>query len=381
MMTTVQPQDIYSGDDTDKNTPYHTMIVDDILRVLSTNVNVGLSEAEAEQRLQKYGQNVLPSAPQKSAWERLWEQVNSTITYVLVVGAALSFGFEHYADGIVIIVVVIVNVSIGYYMEGKAASTTQKLKSMMSPTALTRRDGERRIVQATDLVKGDVFFLQAGDVVPADGRILSYSDLSISEAALTGESHSVLKDASELQDAEIPLAERTCIAFAGTQVIKGSATCVVTNTGADCEIGKISSLLKDVKPEKTPLVVKLERFGTYLSILIIVFSLGALFAALYRGRYAIDDAFSFAVGVAVAAIPEGLPSVMTIIFAVGVRFMAKQGAIVKSLPAVETLGSVSVICSDKTGTLTQNCMTVKAVCTNSTLYEVSILQHLVCLDC
>ncbi|RYH27489.1 hypothetical protein EON65_13300 [archaeon] len=348
---------------------YHVMTPDETLQKLQSNRSSGLTESETKERLGKYGENVLPSSPPKTVLERLWAQMNSILIYVLLAGAALSFGFEHHVDGIVIIAVILINVSVGYYMEGKAENTTQKLKEMMSPTAWVIRDSEKKEVESSNLTLGDIIFLQGGDIVPADGRILTCADLAVLEAALTGESHAVQKSVTPLADATKPLAERKCMVFAGTQVIKGSAVCVVTCTGAYCEVGKISSLLKEVKEQKTPLELKLEEFGVYLSVIILLLAVLALIVALLRG-YSIAVAFSFAIGIAVAAIPEGLPSCVTITFAVGVQHMAKQRAIVKSLPAVETLGSVSVICSDKTGTLTQNCMTVKAIVTNTAVYKV-----------
>ncbi|RYG66068.1 hypothetical protein EON64_10585 [archaeon] len=355
----------------DGSVAYHVMSADLVLQHFKTDRDSGLAETEASCRLAKHGFNILPSAPPKTIWQRLWAQINSTIIYVLLAGAALCFGFDHPVDGVVILVVVVVNVGMGYYMEDKAESTTQKLKALMSPTAWVLRSHEKREADAYSLVPGDIFFLQAGDIVPADARIVSCSDLAVDEAALTGEARAVQKSSSPLPSATVPLAERRCLVFAGTQVIKGSAVCVAIFTGAQCEVGRISALLRDVQETKTPLVQRLEQFGSYVSAGILVLAAIALVVALLRG-YSLDQAFAFAIGIAVAAIPEGLPSCVTIIFAVGVRIMAKHRAIVKSLPSVETLGSVSVICSDKTGTLTQNLMTIKALVTDQAIYKVGM---------
>jgi P-type E1-E2 ATPase len=279
--------------------------------------------------------------------------------------------FHHYADAFVIIGVIVVNTVVGYYMEGKAENTTQRLKEMMSPTAMVLRDEERVIIQSVDLTMGDVFYLQPGDIVPADGRVIQAVDLTVLEAALTGESHAVLK-VSPPVDPITPLAERTSMVYSGTQILKGTASCIVVATGSKCEIGKISGLLTEVVDLKTPLTLELERFGRLLSVAIVTVALAALGAAFGRG-YSVDDSFAFAIGIAVAAIPEGLPSCVTITFAIGVYKMALKRAVVKSLPAVETLGSVSVICSDKTGTLTINKMTVKSICTREKIIQVRIL--------
>eukprot|EP01031_Cornospumella_fuschlensis_P047482 gene47482-58165_t len=262
---------------------YHVMTPEEVLKRLESNRTTGLTETEAKLRLGKYGRNVLPSSPPKTVWERLWAQVNSILIYVLLAGAALSFGFEHHIDGIVIIVVIVINVGVGYYMEGAAENTTQKLKDMMSPTAWVMRDSEKKEIESSELTLGDIVFLQGGDVVPADCRLVTCADLAVLEAALTGEAHAVQKAVTPLSDPTKPLAERKSMVFAGTQVLKGSATCVVTCTGAYCEVGKISSLLKEVKEQKTPLVLKLEQFGVYLSVIILALALIALFVALLRG--------------------------------------------------------------------------------------------------
>lgn len=349
---------------------FHSLSPEVLFQELRTDVMNGLTSDEAHRRLLEDGPNLLPAAKSKSMWEMLWAQINSVLIYVLLVGAALSFGFSHLADGIVIICVIVVNVFVGYYMEGKAANTTKKLMSMMSPNALVLRDEERKQITSDQVVVGDIFFLQPGDVVPADGRVLACADLQVLEAALTGESHPIIKTASTMAIDDVPLAERFCMVYSGTQVLKGSATCLAVQIGSQCEIGRISGLLQEVEDLKTPLVIQLEKFGGYLSIAIVLIAIVALGAALGRS-YSIDEAFSFAIGIAVAAIPEGLPSCVTITFAIGVYNMALKRAIVKSLPAVETLGSVSVICSDKTGTLTVNIMTVKALCSPSlAIYEV-----------
>lgn len=342
---------------------YYTLTPAQALETQGVAIAAGLTESVVLERQTLYGLNEVSAGKKATLLELLWEQINSVLIYVLLVGAALSFGFDHAVDGIVILGVIVINISVSLYMERKANETSDALKNMMSPTALVLRDGERQDIPSKNLVPGDIVFLQAGDVVPADGRLLACHDLFISEAALTGESHAINKSLEPNPrhgEAVVPIGDRTCMAFAGTQVQKGSGTMIVTAIGSSSEVGKIGDMLSNVKAQKTPLVLQLEVFGLYLSIGIISLALVALGVALGRG-YSVDDAFAFGIGIAVAAIPEGLPSVVTITFAVGVNFMAKQGAVMKSLPAVETLGSVSVICSDKTGTLTMNQMTVKRI--------------------
>ena len=369
-MRSEMEMEMKTGLDNDHNPslPYHAFPLDDLLSTLRTDLKKGLTKQEVGDRLLKNGCNVFPERPGPTMLDRLIEQLHSPLIYVLIAGAAISFGFHHYADGVVIVLVVMVNVAMGLYMENKADRTTKALKGMLSQTATVRRDDEKEQIDAKYLTVGDIFYLQAGDIVPADGRVINSSELSIMEAALTGESHPILKT-RHVCDQHTPLSERTCMLYSGTQVLKGSATCVVTNIGIYCEIGKINSMLDTVEVQKTPLVIELERLGYNLAALILLISAIALGVALLRG-YSVKDSFSFAIGVTVAAIPEGLPSCVTITFAVGVRAMASHRAIVKSLPAAETLGSVSVICSDKTGTLTKNEMVVRMLCTKDQCFEV-----------
>jgi len=348
----------------------HVLEVQAVLEELQVDPSAGLSTTENEARCARDGFNKIPERKTTSALERIWAQINSFLIYILIAGAALSFAFDHHLDGYVIIGVVVINVTLGYLMESKAVSATDALKNMMSAKALAMRDGEKAEVPSLTLVPGDIFFLQPGDVVPADGRVIKVANLSVLESALTGESHAILKDTAAVEFKNAALADRKCIVFSGTQVLQGTATIVTTATGANCEIGKISGLLAELEPEKTPLLLQLDRFGMILSGVIIVLALVTFGIAHARGHN-VPDSLAIAIGVAVAAIPEGLPSCITVTFSIGVSFMAKRNAIIKSLPAVETLGSVSVICSDKTGTLTINQMTVKSVCTSSSFLEVS----------
>jgi magnesium-transporting ATPase (P-type) len=348
--------------------PYHAIATDLVLEMLQSHQK-GLSQTEVTTRLREHGLNLLPARYGPTIWNHLFEQINSPLIYVLLVGAALSFGFSHLADGIVILGVIFVNITLGLWMEEKAQRTTKALTEMLSHTACVRRDDERMIIEAKTLTRGDIYYLQAGDIVPADGRILTSFSLSVMESALTGEAEPVMKSAEPCADIQTPLAERESMVYSGTKVMKGNAACVVTSIGVACEIGRIQTLLENIQNPKTPLVLELDRLGLKLAILILIVALLALGVAFAR-EYSAEESFSFAIGVAVAAIPEGLPSCVTITFAIGVRAMALQKAIVKSLPAAETLGSVCVICSDKTGTLTMNEMAVQFVCTEENCFQV-----------
>jgi P-type E1-E2 ATPase len=350
----------------------HVLQVNEILTQLGVDPNCGLSTDENQIRIDRDGMNVIPARKSITIWERIWAQINSFLIFILVAGAAISFAFHHMLDGYVIVGVVVINVSLGYFMEGQAANATDALKKMMNPSALVLRDGEKLERDSTSLSQGDIFFLQPGDIIPADGRVLKAAGLFVLEAALTGESRAILKDILPSSSQLASLADRKCMVYSGTQVLQGTATVVTTATGPRCEIGKISGLLAEIEPEKTPLLLQLDKFGMILSVVIIILACATFGIALARG-HPIDEALAIAIGVSVAAIPEGLPSCITVTFSIGVSYMAKQHAIVKSLPAVETLGSVSVICSDKTGTLTINKMTVKSICTTSEFFEVSWL--------
>lgn len=352
----------------EKGLSWYRLTADQVLETQKVDMSLGLNEAAVTERHAEYGLNEVTAQKNATILQLLWEQINSVLIYILLIGAILSFGFSNFVEGIVILIVVIIDVFLGFYMEVRANQTNEALKSMMSPTATVQRDGERHEVPAKNLVPGDIVFLQSGDIVPLDGRLIACFDFSVSESALTGESHAVNKSLDPITSADgeeeenVPLAEQSCMVFAGTHVQKGSGMLVATSIGSSTEVGKIGSMLASVKPLKTPLVIQLEIFARYLSIAILVLAFLGIGVALGRG-YEVVHAFEIGIGIAIAAIPEGLPSIVTITFSIAVRYLAKRGAVLKSLPAVETLGSVSVICSDKTGTLTMNQMTVKRIVT------------------
>ena len=324
----------------------------------------GLTSAEAAQRLEANGPNRLPAGKRRSLAARLFAQVNNLLIYVLLASALIAFLLGHGVDTVVILGVVVINATIGFIQEGRAEKALDAIRGMLTRETSVMRDGRRLTVPVESLVVGDVVLTEAGDRIPADLRLLRASSLRIEEAVLTGESAPADK-ATEPVAADAPLGDRASIAYSGTLVAGGQGAGLVIATGAATELGRISAMVGGVESLTTPLLRQMDAFAGRLTIVILaVAACVCAFAALVRG-YEIEHAFMAAVGVAVAAIPEGLPAVMTITLAIGVRRMAERNAIIRRLPAVETLGAVSTICSDKTGTLTLNQMTAEAVLTAS----------------
>lgn len=322
----------------------------------------GLPAAAAKDRLARFGPNRLPAPAARSPLQRLLLQFNSLLIYVLLGAALLSLLLGHAVDAAVILVVIVLNGVIGFIQEGRAEHALEAIRGMIDPTASVLRDGRRLTIPAVDIVPGDIVLLEAGDRVPGDMRLIRARSLRIDEAILTGESVAVEKGLVPVLEGAT-LGDRSSMAFSGTFVAAGQGAGVVVATGGDTELGRISGLLGAVENLKTPLVRQMDRFARQLTIVILAVSAAAfLFAWLVRG-YSVADAFMAVVGLAVAAIPEGLPAIMTIALAIGVQRMASRNAIIRRLPAVETLGSVSVICSDKTGTLTRNEMAATSVVT------------------
>ncbi|MGM0424991.1 MAG: cation-transporting P-type ATPase [Thermodesulfobacteriota bacterium] len=348
---------------------WHTAPANEVLQKLNSTEQ-GLSEKEAELRLQKFGPNKLAQATKKGPLQRFLQQFHNVLIYVLLGAAAVTVLLQEWLDAGIIFGVTVVNALIGFIQEGKAEKSLESIQGMLAPQALVQRDGQRRSLPAEELVPGDIVLLKAGDKVPADLRLLDARDLQIEEAALTGESVPVSKSIHEVEE-EAGLGDRTSMAFSGTLVTYGQGTGVVTATGQKTEIGRISSLLSQVETLTTPLLKQMARFGQWLTLAILACAaITFAFGYLAKG-FAPGEMFMAAVGLAVAAIPEGLPAIMTITLAIGVQRMAKRKAIIRRLPAVETLGSVSVICSDKTGTLSKNEMTVQTISTPDKQFQVS----------
>ena len=330
----------------------------------------GLTESEAAGRLARYGANTLPSPPKRSALMRFLAQFHNVLIYVLLGASIVTALLEHWVDAGVIIGVVLINAVIGYIQEGKAEQALDAIRRMLSLHAQVLRGGQRKEIPAESLVPGDIVFIASGDKVPADVRLLEARSLRIGEAVLTGESMAVEKQAAPVS-ANCELGDRFSMAYSGTLVNYGQGTGVVVATGAATEIGRISVMLGQMHELTTPLLKKLSEFGRWLTWVILVASVLLFAFGTLAGDYSAREMFLAAVGLAVAAIPEGLPAIMTITLALGVQRMARRKAIIRRLPAVEALGSVTVICSDKTGTLTRNEMTVQQVITATAVFNVS----------
>ncbi len=349
--------------------PWHARSAEEVLQALETRPE-GLTRGEAEGRLARFGPNRLPEPPRRGSLARFLLQFHNLLIYVLLVAAALSLAFDHPVDAAVILGVVLINAIVGFVQEGKAERALEAIRGMIDPKASVLREGRRLTVPAELVVPGDVVLIEAGDRVPADLRLLRAKGLKIDEAILTGESVPVDKRVEPVRP-EAALGDRPCMAFSGTFVVAGQGVGLVVATGAESELGKIGTLLRGVERIETPLLRQMAGFARVLTAVILAVSAAAFpFAWLIRG-YPFELSFMAVVGVAVAAIPEGLPAVMTITLAIGVQRMARRNAIIRRLPAVETLGAVSVICSDKTGTLTRNEMTVQSIRTAEALVRVS----------
>ena len=329
----------------------------------------GLSGEEAARRLAEHGANRLPPPKKRGPLLRFLAQFHNVLIYVLLAAVAVTAALGHYVDSGVILAVVLANTVIGFFQEGKAESALDAIRNMLSHTAAVLRDGRRREIPAEELVPGDIVFLASGDKVPADLRLVEARSLRVEEAALTGESVAVEKDVAPVAESA-PIGDRRSMAYSGTLVTYGQAKGLVTATGEATEIGRIGRLLAEVEEVATPLLRKMAVFARWLTGVILA-SAAALFAygVAMRG-FSAAEMFTAAVGLAVAAIPEGLPTILTVTLAIGVQRMARRHAIIRRLPAVETLGSVTVICSDKTGTLTKNEMTVQRVVTAERVFEV-----------
>jgi magnesium-transporting ATPase (P-type) len=348
---------------------WHALGLDETLARLASTKD-GLTTEEAALRLARHGPNALPEPAPASAIKRLLAQLDHLLIYVLLGAAAITALMRHIVDTAVILLVVIVNGIIGYIQEGRAERALAAIRGLITPRASVVRGGRRITVAAADVVPGDVLALEAGDRVVADVRLLKARNLTIDESALTGESVPVEK-ATDAVTLEAPLGDRSSMAFLGTLVTAGQGLGLVVATGGRTELGRISSLLERVEVLTTPLVRQMDTFARQLTFAILAISALIFGFAVLARKYPASDALMAVVGIAVSAIPEGLPAVMTITLAIGVQRMAARNAVIRRLPAVETLGSVSVICSDKTGTLTRNEMTVRSVVTAARTYTVS----------
>ena len=337
----------------------HAAEIDECLEALAATAG-GLASSEAAARLETHGPNRLPQPPRQNVVLRFLAHFHNILIYVLIGSAVITMAMQHFVDMAVILAVVIANAVIGFIQEGRAEKAMESIRGMLAPHAAVLRDGERKSIPAEELVPGDIVLLEAGDKVPADLRLIRASGLQIQEAILTGESVPSDKSTAPVaQDAA--LGDRSSMAYSGTMVTAGQGRGLVVSTGAATEIGRISSLLATVEVLTTPLVRQMNVFAKWLTLLILLIAAVLLAFGYFVEHYEFTEMFMAVVGLSVAAIPEGLPAVLTITLAVGVQAMARRNAIVRRLPAIETLGSVSVICTDKTGTLTRNEMMVASV--------------------
>jgi len=357
------------AEDTSVQPSWHALDVTEVFAELGVGPE-GLTSEDAQRRLREYGANRLRPEAARGPVGRFLNQFNNMLVYVLVAAGVITALLQHWIDSSVIFGVVLINAVIGFVQEGKAERALEAIRSLLSLNATVSRDGHRTMIPATDIVPGDVVFVQSGDKVPADLRLFRTKSLQIQEAALTGESDAVEKGITPVAQTAA-LGDRFSMAYSGTLVTYGQGAGIVVATGERTEIGRIGTLLRSVEPLTTPLLRQMATFSRWLTIAILAGAMGTfVFGTLVRD-YTATEMFLAAVGLAVAAIPEGLPAIMTITLAIGVQRMARRNAIIRRLPAVETLGSVSVICSDKTGTLTRNEMTVQSIATSRYLYEVS----------
>ena len=350
------------------NASYHAQSGDEVLQALSSRSS-GLTDDEVSARLQQYGPNKLPQAPQPGTFTRFIKQFANLLVIVLIVAGVLTALLQHWIDTFVIFGVVIVNAIIGVIQEGKAEKAMDSIRNMLALKAAVIRNGKRRTLEGDSLVPGDIVLLEAGDKVPADLRLLRSHGLAIQESLLTGESLPVEKHTKAVSE-DAGLGDRECLAFSGTSVTAGQGMGVVIATGATTEIGRIGGLLSDVQKLTTPLVEQMDVLAKWITGIILAIAVVLLLVGTWILEQPFTELFLAVVGLSVAAIPEGLPAVLTITLAVGVQSMAKRNAIVRVLPAIETLGSVSVICSDKTGTFTRNEMMVVSAVTQGAHFDV-----------
>ncbi|NMG29637.1 cation-transporting P-type ATPase [Aromatoleum evansii] len=347
---------------------WHALSQGEIERVLQTGPE-GLTADEVQRRLERYGLNLLAPPARRGALLRLAMQFHNILLYVMLGAAAITAALGHWVDTGVLLAAVVINVIIGFIQEGKAEAALDAIRAMLSPHATVIRGGDRHEIDATDLVPGDWVALTSGDRIPADLRLVSVRELRIEEAALTGESLPIDKGAETVR-ADAPLGDRYCMAYSGTFVVYGQGTGIVIATGAATELGRINQMLADIQRMSTPLLRQIDRFGRVLALAILGASAATFVLGTLWRDHAPAEMFMMVVALAASAIPEGLPAIMTVTLALGVQRMARRKAIVRHLPAVETLGSVTVICSDKTGTLTRNEMTVQRLVCAGHVFDV-----------
>lgn len=347
--------------------------IQDVLKELNSNSLTGLNPDEVNLRKEKFGENKLASQKKQTKFQLFISQINDILIYILIAAAIISALVGELSDSIIITVVIIINAVVGIIQESKAEKSLEALKTLSTPKAIVKRDGSLKEISSEEIVPGDIVIIDAGRYIPCDLRLLESVNLKIDESALTGESVPATKDATLIiTEKDIPLGEQKNMAFMSTLVSEGRGIGIATKTGMNTEIGKVASLLKDNKKELTPLQKKLEHLGKILGLGAVIICFLIFIIGILQKRD-LFEMFLTSISLAVAAVPEGLPAIVTIVLALGVQRMIKCNAIIRKLPAVETLGSVNIICSDKTGTLTQNKMTVTKFFTYNTLSNIEDL--------
>ncbi len=345
---------------------WHTLDKLEVERKLKTNIRAGLKEDNVIERLKQYGENKLDEKKKENIIIKFLKQFNDFMIIILIIASIISAiitkmqGENDYIDSIIIIVIVVFNALMGMIQEAKAEKSLEALKKMSSPHAKVKREGKIQVIDSEKVVPGDIIILEAGNFVPADSRLITSTNLKVEESSLTGETVAVLKDANCILGKNQALADTINMVFATTIIVNGHAEAIVTETGMNTKVGKIAKMIITDKAPETPIQKKLGEVGKTLGIGCLIICAIVFVIGLFKKIEPIEM-FMTSVGLAVAAIPEGLPAIVTIMLSIGVTKMAKRNSIIRKLPAVETLGSSSVICSDKTGTLTQNKMTVQEI--------------------
>lgn len=351
------------------NDKWHSMSLDNVIEKIHTDTNNGLEDDKAAKRLQKNGKNEIPKGKTRSSWQRLLDQFNNALIYILLIAAVVTAVIQHWIDMWVILAVVIINALIGFIQEGRAEKALESLRNMLSLEAVVIRGGQKKTIDAQELVIGDIVRLKSGDKIPADVRLFETKNFSVEESPLTGESVAVDKGTQAVSEDAI-IGDQTSMAFSGTMVSSGEASGIVVRTGQQTEIGKINVMISEVDQITTPLLQKIGKFSKSLSVVILAAAAFFFAFGYFIRNYELYEMFLIVIGLVVAAIPSGLPAIITIALAIAVQRMASRHAIVRRLPSVETLGAVNIIFSDKTGTLTRNEMTAKTIITAEKQYEV-----------
>ena len=362
---------------------WYTQNIQDVVSRLKSNVGTGLNDTQVTLLQKQYGKNKLNDAKKESLFVRFIKQFNDFMVIILIISAIISAvtsyleGSHDYIDSFIIVAIVVFNAIMGLIQETKAEKSIEALKAMFAPNTKVKRKGKVLSIPSEDVVPGDILKLESGDLVPADCRIISSYNLLIDESALTGETVPVIKDGNKILPKDVSLGDTVNMAFASTTIVGGRGEAIVTDIGMQTKVGKIANIIIDTQDSMTPLQKKLDSVGKYLGIgaiiiCIIIFIIGTL------KKIPLLEMFTTSVGLAVASIPEGLPAIVTILLSIGVTKMSRKNAIIRKLPAVETLGSSTVICSDKTGTLTQNKMKVTSIPINE---NKTIKYACMCTDC